>query len=48
MPTAREISLRASWLGTLSRAERDRLADLSLRDVERLFTAWLGAGGPDG
>ncbi|MGD9573142.1 MAG: hypothetical protein AB7V62_14760 [Thermoleophilia bacterium] len=44
----RRIRLRAEWLQDLAPAERETLADVALREVERRFDAWLDARPPVG
>lgn len=44
----RRIHLRAEWLDGLRTDEREGLRDLSLREVDRRFAAWLDAQGPVG
>ena len=39
-PCAAEMALRARWLGAMSEADRDGLADLAIREVEERFAAW--------
>lgn len=39
-PPAREISLRAHWLDSLSSDERDCLVDLPLSVVEQRYMDW--------
>jgi hypothetical protein len=34
------MALRARWLGAMTEAERDALADLAIREVEDRFAAW--------
>jgi hypothetical protein len=34
------MALRARWLGAMSDADRDGLADLAIREVEERFAAW--------
>lgn len=39
-PDEQLIALRARWFATLTAEQRDRLADLPLREVERIFARW--------
>ena len=35
---------RARWLRAMSRADREDLSELTLREVDERFDAWLGCG----
>ena len=39
---------RARWLASLTDAQREMLADMSLREVDEQFARWLEAERPDG
>lgn len=39
------IALRARWFATLTTEQRERLADLPLREVERIFSCWRDSEG---
>ncbi len=42
----RRIHLRAEWLQGLPPSEREALGDVTLREVDRRFDAWLDARPP--
>lgn len=46
-PTTR-LPDRARWLASLSDMQREMLAEMTLREVDERFGAWLEAEGRDG